>query len=169
MDGNNISDIRARVLNTHGHVIKTVNDKREPLIQKMNQLRGQFNKHIRKSCEGAFAYFDNNGKISDLPSGLRFELNEGIDRAEAEKKIKELKECYNIHGKEMMSLSNEMKGSVNQLKEFFGECEKKCIDEDSNMLEPCLTACVKNTAYYMNRFYDSIDKKLNEINDKMII
>jgi hypothetical protein len=169
MTSDDVGNIFNKILLKYNNEIQKVDEQRLPIMEKSKELMKLLTRHIRKDCFDIINFFEQNGTIEEDLNGLKFDLSPKVDKNISGQKFNELDQCLKKNGKEVMNMNYNLDQSLQMIKVEFNSCGKHCRGMDDESSEACYTTCIHNTISQMKTLYESTDKKLDEMMDKLII
>lgn len=169
MDQNKIQQIFKNVLDGLKNQLDELERKGNSFYNKVQHLQNKLGTHIKTSCADQLDWFKSNGSINDGENGLSLSVNDNVSQEEANKRLNDFKTCVgkNDFGLEAFFQTNQQKQQ--DIEQRNTQCIEKCLQssKEEGVLKNCITVCFTNTIDEMNGSFEVLEKKINEISNKL--
>jgi hypothetical protein len=170
MDDKQIQNIFKNVLDGLKSKLDALDTRGQKFYKSLQSIQEKVNKHIKSNCARELDWFEKNGKVEDGEAGLGLSVNDDVDRAEAEKRLDNFKACARNNDYGLEDFFMKMQTQQESIEHTNSDCIQNCLakkGKEEDQLRDCLTSCFSSTIVEMNKTFDGIEKKINEVNNKL--
>jgi hypothetical protein len=170
MDDNKVRNIYNNVLDDLKSKSNALDDRYQKFEEARLSIRVRANKHMLTKCSSELDWFEKNGKVELLSSGLlSLNVYNDVDKTEAEKRLAIFKACSRNNDFGSEDYFNKMITVHETIEKTVSDCIQNCSGNSKSeiQLRDCFTSCFDSYYIKMNRFFDGFENKINEFNNKL--
>jgi uncharacterized protein YdiU (UPF0061 family) len=170
MDDKQMQNVFKSVIDSLKSKLEGLDTRGQSFYQDLQKLQNKVSSQLKNKCAKQLEWFEQNGKIEDGENGLGLSVNDDIDQAEAEKRLNEFTACASKNDHGLEDFFRKMQNHQQSIEQTNSECIRTCIDKNGkepNPFKDCITSCFNTTIVEMNQAFDSIEKKISEVNSKL--
>jgi hypothetical protein len=171
MEDQEVQNILYKVIDRLKSKVEEVDMKSQQYFQKLQKLQKKLNEHMKKTCKEQIEWFKFNGQINENDQGINFSVNRGVDAKEAESRLEDFKQCARKNDFGMEDFLQNIAKSHEKIDSENNTCVNLCFQnrkmDKLNELEECFSKCFGNSLRDIEKSFDTIDTKVNEISYKL--
>jgi hypothetical protein len=170
MDDKQIQTIFKTVLDSLKSKLDALDTRGQGFYQNLQAVQQRLNDHIKKTCSDELSWFEKNGKVDDGENGLNLSVHDEVDQAEAEKRLNNFTACARNNDFGLEDFFRRMQIQQQTVEESNTDCIRTCMEKNNKepkSFQDCITTCFSSTVVDMNKSFDSIEKKVNEVKSRL--
>lgn len=171
------SDLQQRIQNIYKDVLGELKHKIDnaekvgrSFEKKILDIQKKLFDGIKTHCRTEFEWIEKNGRINEKDGGLQIEINENA-RVEGQRYMEDFKECADRNSFGLRNYFDNMNDEQTKVYQNNEKCMIGCLQtpeqKSDDDLKSCIKTCFVNTFDQVERMYQDVDVKLDDISRRI--